>query len=219
MKINYLGHSCFKIEFSDKTSVVCDPFTKIGYEMKDVVADILTCSHQHYDHNCIKKVKSSRLIVNSGDYSFLLDDKVLKITGIDSWHDEKRGSLRGNNVMYKFEYDGVTLCHMGDIGEEVSDDLVKKIGKVDILLIPVGGTYTVDAKGATAWGEKILPKIVIPMHYKQKTCNIDIVGVENFLKLNSDKKITHVDGQIEIYKTTLTQDKIEIIEMGGENND
>ncbi len=218
MKINYLGHACFKIEFDDNVSLICDPFTKIGYEMKRNKADILTCSHKHYDHYCTKKIESFQFIENSGEYSFKFGDKILKITGVDSFHDEKSGALRGGNVIYKFEYCGITLCHMGDIGERANESLLKKIGKVDVLFIPVGGTYTVDADGATEWIEKIMPKIVIPMHYKQKTCTLDIDDVNAFLKLNEDKKIIRVDKFVKIDDSALAHDTIEIIEMSGEKD-
>lgn len=215
MKINYLGHSCFKIQF-DNISVVTDPYTKIGYEMPHLCSDVLTCSHGHYDHNFIEKVEYTKLYVKSGKFTFEKQGESLDIQAIESWHDEKKGALRGGNLIFKFESDGVVVCHMGDIGECVNEQLLEKIGKIDILLIPVGGTYTVDALGASEWVKKIKPKIIIPMHYSQKTCSIDIVGVEEFLKLNSNIQLIKVNKEIHVSKNLLSEDKKIIIEMSGE---
>ena len=202
MKIRYLGHACFQLIADDGTCLITDPYTKVGYELPlGLWADIVTVSHRHFDHNYTQAVQNGVVIAEKGEYCF----KNIKITGIDSWHDEKQGALRGANVIYKIMIDGITFCHLGDLGEEYSAELVRAIGNVDVLLIPVGGTYTLDSTMAKAYADGIAPKKVIPMHYKPSDGKLDIASAEPFLALYpSDKikriatgKIEFTDGSIE----------------------
>ncbi len=196
MQIRYLGHSCFEFISKDGKRIITDPYTKVGYELpRGLYADVLTLSHAHFDHNYAQAVNSKAVITEAKNY--LVDG--VKIEGIESYHDPKMGALRGKNIIYKITVDGVTLCHMGDIGEECSIELAEKIGKVDVLLIPVGGTYTVDAFGAKYYIEKIKPKTVIPMHYKPLDGALDIADIQPFLDLFKDEPIKKVlDGVTEI---------------------
>lgn len=171
MIIEYLGHSCFYIQGEGK-SVVTDPFAEIGYDLKRVSCDYCTISHEHYDHNNYLGVDAARVIKRS-ENGFI---------AIDSYHDGMLGRLRGNNRIFKFSVDGVTFCHLGDLGECFSQSLAEEIGETDVLFIPVGGTYTIDYMEAIKFAKAINAKITVPMHYKTKNCNIDIDGVENFLK-------------------------------------
>ena len=181
MKIEYFGHACFKITDNNGVSLVTDPYTRIGYELPDgLTADIVTVSHLHFDHNYIDGV--------SGNPQMITDIQPKKVKGIEiegilSWHDNKNGLLRGENRIFKIKADGVTLCHMGDLGEECNPTLVEKIGKIDILCIPIGGKYTIDALQAKEYIEAIQPKTVIPMHYKVTDCTIDITDEQAFLRL------------------------------------
>ena len=108
--------------------------------------------------------------------------------------DENKGADRGDNLIFKFRMDGVEVCHMGDIGEECSTMLVESMIPVNVLLIPVGGTYTIDAEKAREYVDKIMPDIVIPMHYKTKDCELDIDKVSEFLDLFEDEDIVYVEG-------------------------
>ena len=180
MKIKYLGHSCFECTDNNGVVLITDPYTRVGYELpQGLRADIVTVSHGHFDHNYTQAVHAERVV----DTSFPCSCKGVEICGVDCYHDEKHGALRGKNIIFKFVMDGLTVCHMGDIGEGVSKELVENIGKVDVLLIPVGGTYTVDALGAKAYVDAISPKVVIPMHFKTEDGTIDITGVQPFLNL------------------------------------
>ena len=196
MKIRYLGHACFEITSKNGVKVITDPYTKVGYELpKGLIADVVTTSHGHFDHNYTQGVDAKAIVNKIGKYSI---DGV-DFYGISSFHDPNMGALRGENIIYKIKMDGITLCHMGDIGEECSDKLVEAIGEVDVLCIPVGGTYTVDAIGAKKYVERIQPKAVIPMHYKPQDGALDIAEVESFLHLYSSNLIKQVqDGIIEI---------------------
>ena len=196
MQIRYLGHSCFEFTTKNGTKIISDPYTKVGYELpKGLCADVLTISHAHFDHNYVQGVNSDTIINQIGEYT--LND--VKIVGIECDHDPEKGKLRGKNIIFKIIADGLTLCHMGDIGEECSPKLIEKIGAVDLLFIPVGGTYTIDAIGAIKYIQQINPKTVIPMHYKPSHGALDIAGIQTFLDLYKDKPLKKLlDGVAEI---------------------
>ena len=178
MKIKYLGHSCFQLTSRQGTVVITDPYTRVGYELPDgLKASVVTTSHSHFDHNYTEKIECSRVINELGVYQ--IDD--VRISGILSDHDDKNGALRGKNIIYKYEMDNLTVCHFGDLGEEVSPLLLEKIGRIDVLLIPVGGKYTIDDQQAKVYVDAIAPKVIIPMHFKPSDGQLDILGVEPFL--------------------------------------
>lgn len=183
MKITYLGHSCFFIRGS--LSVVTDPFSGIGYPLKRVKTDFLLSSHEHFDHNAIDgvdyvyKLTAPYAMKKEGLKPF----EKIDLTVIPSYHDDCKGKKRGVNMIYKFTVDGVTFTHLGDLGEDFSSLLVEKIGKTDVLFIPVGGNYTIDYLTAKKYADSIDTKIVIPMHYKTERCTVDIDGAEDFLSL------------------------------------
>ncbi len=189
MKIRYLGHSCYEITANSGVKIITDPYTGVGYELPSgLTSDILTVSHGHFDHAYTQAVAAKRIFDKSGEYS--VED--IRIRGVDCFHDPEQGALRGKNVIFVMEVDGITLCHMGDIGEECSSALVEKIGKVDVLLVPVGGTYTVDAVGAKRYVDEIAPKVVIPMHYRPADGSLDITDAKPFLSLFAKENITCV---------------------------
>ena len=156
MKITWLGHSSFLLEESTGTKIVTDPYhSYVGYEMPDVEADIVTVSHAHNDHCCVSKVSGDPTVLNrAGAYEI----GGVHILASRSYHDDKKGSLRGDNLIFKYRMDGVDVCHMGDIGEECNAILVESIMPVNILMIPVGGNYTIDAKEAKEYVSRSSPK-------------------------------------------------------------
>ena len=200
MQIRYLGHSCFEFISKSGKRIITDPYTKVGYELpQGLYADVVTTSHAHFDHAYVQGVECETLVNQAKSY--LVDG--MEIVGIESYHDPEKGALRGKNIIYKFIVDGITLCHMGDIGEECSAALVERIGKVDVLLIPVGGTYTVDALGAKKYIDEIAPKAVIPMHYKPQDGALDITGIQPFLQLMKGQPIAKaLNGITEIDTST-----------------
>lgn len=212
MKIEYFGHACFKITDKNGVSVVTDPYTRIGYELpENFTADIVTVSHSHFDHNYIAGVSGNPEIITDTSTKTV---KGIEIEGVFSWHDGQNGLLRGENRIYKLKADGITLCHLGDLGEEVTENLVEKIGKVDVLCIPIGATYTINASQAKAYIEAIQPKMVIPMHYKLPDCTIDITDEKPFLRLFSG--IKYAGGKaIEIEEFSFTKEtQIVVMERG-----
>ena len=181
MKIEYLGHSCFKLTESTGTSVVCDPYDpSVGYDMPEVSADAVTVSHHHYDHDNVKAVGGNPAVID-GECSYDLPG--VEINAIKSFHDGTRGKKRGDNLIFKFRMDGIDICHLGDLGEACSSELIDVLLPVNVLLIPVGGTYTIDAEMAKEYVDRIMPDIVIPMHYRTKDCKLDIDKVDEFINL------------------------------------
>lgn len=179
MKIKYLGHSSFLLTESTGTSVVCDPYDdSVGYEMAKVSADAVTVSHHHFDHDDYKRIGGNPVLLDT-ERSFSLSG--VEINSVKSFHDDCGGKLRGENIIFKFRMDGVDICHLGDLGESCSTALIESILPVNVLLIPVGGTYTLDAKMAKEYVDRLMPEVVIPMHYRAKGCKLDIARVDEFL--------------------------------------
>lgn len=203
MKIDYLGHSCFKLTESTGASVVCDPYSdEVGFEMPKVEADAVTVSHKHYDHDASGKVGGNPVVI-SGESSYDLPG--VEINSIKSFHDGCRGKKRGENIIFKFRMDGIDVCHLGDLGEECSSELIETVLPVNVLLIPVGGTYTIDAEKAKEYVDRIMPDIVIPMHFKTKECKLDIDKVDEFLKLFDEECVEEYDGSsIELSRSDLS---------------
>ena len=179
MKIEYLGHSCFFLTSANGVRVLTDPYTKVGYELpKGLEADIVTISHGHFDHNHIQAVCNTPAVLDTKAY---YAKNGVEIYGEDSFHDEKQGTLRGKNILFKIKMDGVTICHFGDLGEAYNSELASKV-EADIWLIPIGGTYTIDSAMAKRYIEKCQPKLVIPMHYKPMDGALDIQTANAFLQ-------------------------------------
>lgn len=182
MKIRYLGHSCFFLADGAGTSIVTDPYSGIGFPIPKVLASGVTVSHQHFDHNNINAV-GGRPAVFDREGSFQLG--AVSISAVSSYHDEVHGLKRGKNLIFKLNMDGLNVCHLGDLGENCSRALIEKLLPVDILLIPVGGNYTIDAARAKEYVDCLKPKIVIPMHYKVPGLKVDVAPVDGFLSLFS----------------------------------
>ena len=167
MDIKYLGHSSFLIK-TKTARIVTDPFDPemVGIKFSKTEADVVTVSHQHKDHNQFKNITG----INGAD-PLMIDmpgefEKLgVRIFGFQSFHDKTQGSERGENIMYKFESEGISVLHCGDLGMIPDESFLETIGEVDILMVPVGGIYTLDADEAVSLVKKIEPTIVIPMHY------------------------------------------------------
>lgn len=180
MKIKWLGHSCFLITGGNGVRILTDPFDEtVGYQLPAVEADIVTSSHDHFDYNHIRVVKGDFVHLNEpGPYR----ERDIEIRGIGSYHDDQGGQKRGDNIIFTFRLEGISVCHLGDLGHLLEDEQIRAIGPVDILLIPVGGTYTIDYRQAVDLIGQLEPKLVIPMHYKTPAMGFDIDGVDKFLK-------------------------------------
>ena len=177
MKITYLGHSCFKIQ-TENLSFLFDPFADIGYDVKPTDVDIALCSHEHFDHNATHRINCKKII----DYVASEEIDNVKISTLSTFHDEVRGAKRGINRVYKVVADGNTVVHLGDLGE-ITDEVIDFIKDADVLLIPVGGTYTIDHVQAKEIVDIIHPTYVIPMHYKSGKSQINISPLSLFTAL------------------------------------
>lgn len=194
MKIEWLGHSCFKLTESTGTTIVTDPYDKeiVGFEMTKTSADVVTCSHQHKDHNAIVRVDGEPMVLSECGF---WEVKGVDISSMRAYHDDKLGKKRGENKIFRFRMDGIDICHMGDIGEECTVRLADGIGSVNIIMIPVGGNYTIDAKQAKKYVDILMPDVVIPMHFKTPKSEIDIEKLDEFIDLFDEEQIKNVDGQ------------------------
>lgn len=183
MTIQWLGNSCFKIQTKnngEETTIVCDPFhSGDGLKMPKIQAEIVTMSHNHKDHNDIDSIKGEPFVINTpGEY----ETKDIMFYGIPSFHDDKKGKERGQNTIFKIISEEMNIVHLGDLGEDLDDDQLERLGNVDVLLIPVGGKYTIDYKKAIDLVTKIEPRIVVPMHYKVTSEENEIATADDFIK-------------------------------------
>ncbi len=180
MTITWFGQSCFRLE-AKEGSILIDPFDKeIGLKPPRIKDDLVLVTHQHHDHNAIGDANEDAFIIqNPGEY----ENHGIAIRGIQSFHDNKEGVQRGLNTIYVLKAEELNICHLGDLGHVLTDKQVEEIGDIDILMIPVGGTYTIDAKTAVEVINQIEPKIVIPMHYKvEGSTTKELEGPEKFVK-------------------------------------
>jgi L-ascorbate metabolism protein UlaG (beta-lactamase superfamily) len=210
MHIVYLGHSCFKIQdktTSDGVTVLTDPYDKsVGLRAPSLEADIVTISHGHPDHNNKDAVRNKAFIIDTaGEY----DVKGVLIEGVDSFHDEKNGTERGHNIIFRITVDDVSIVHLGDLGHILDTKQLEHLSGADILLVPVGGKYTLDAKKAVEVVSQIEPRIVIPMHYKTEGVKMEIDGVEKFIK-EIGLKPRHED-KLKISKKELPVEDMELV--------
>ena len=180
MKIKWLGHASFLITSDNGTRVITDPYvvgSGLRYGEIKEAADVVTVSHDHFDHNNVASVKGSPQVVKEPTKA-----KGIKFEGVPTHHDASGGKERGNNTIFCMDIDGVRVCHLGDLGHPLSNQQVADIGKVDVLLIPVGGFFTIDAKVASKVCDRLKPRVIIPMHYKNEKLDFPIAGVDDFLE-------------------------------------
>lgn len=184
MEIKHIGHSCFEIK-NKSITIVTDPFSdEIGLKMPKLKANIVTVSHDHFDHNNVAAVTSANpskelfVVKNSGGYEV----EGILIEGISTFHDDKNGAVRGINNVYDIKMDSITLCHLGDLGADLTEEQVEELDGIDILFVPVGGKYTLDYEHAAKIVNKIEPRIIIPMHYQTDGLKIGLDNVDKFVK-------------------------------------
>lgn len=209
MDIQWLGHSAFKLVESTGTTIVTDPYSEdaVGYAMDTVSADVVTVSHGHEDHNAVALVQGDPVVLNT-EGNFEMDG--VHIISISSKHGTSDYD-RGDNLIFKFRMDGVDICHLGDIGDECSVELSEYIGSVDILLVPVGGNFTIDAEQAKEYVELLMPDVVIPMHFKTRDCEIDIDKVDAFLRLFDEEQIMYVNGSVHFDRTEFEGESTKVL--------
>ena len=180
MKVRWLGHASFLITSDNGTRIITDPYvvgSGIKYGEIQESADVVTVSHEHFDHNNVDSVGGSPQVVKES-----AEVKGVKFEGVATYHDASGGSERGNNTIFCMDIDGVRLCHFGDLGHPLSGQQVADIGKVDVLLIPVGGFFTIDSKVASEVCDLLKPSVIIPMHFKNDKLDFPIASVDDFIE-------------------------------------
>ena len=188
MKLKYMGHSCFVIVSEMGTTVLCDPFDAdmVGLDLPKVRCDVVTISHHHGDHDCTSCVVGNPAILDEV-VSGGADD--IAIDAISTFHDDEQGAKRGANVVFSFLVDGIKIVHMGDVGCQDSE-VVEFAKDCDILLLPVGGVYPVDAQSAKWYVDNVNPQIVVPMHYATRSHKFHLDSVDKFTSLFGKNDIT-----------------------------
>ena len=181
MQIEWMGHACFLVTGSSGVKVLTDPFDeKVGYPLPKVEVDVVTVSHQHFDHNATQLLPGKPAVVEEPGRHTAAG---IEIRGVASFHDPDRGAKRGTNTIFVISLDGLQICHLGDLGHKLSAEQVAEIGAVDILCVPVGGFYTIDARLARETVDQLKPAVVLPMHYKfSSSVELPIAPVEDFLQ-------------------------------------
>lgn len=214
MKIQYLGHASFLLK-NRAGSVVTDPFdpTMVGIKFPKVEADIVTISHQHQDHNRSDLVGGQPVVFDfPGDY----ERKRVRVFGYQSYHDGQKGSIRGENIIFKIIIDNIVVLHCGDLGHLLDEETLEKVKDTNVLLVPVGGFYTISAKEAVELAEMIGPEIIVPMHFNHPKLNQQtfgkLSGVEEFLKLMGKETLQPVK-RLEITSETLPEKEVVLLEF------
>ncbi|PIR61640.1 MAG: hypothetical protein COY81_01460 [Candidatus Pacebacteria bacterium CG_4_10_14_0_8_um_filter_43_12] len=211
MTITYHGHSCFKLR-GKRGTVVTDPFDEyVGFSPSSLNADIVTVSHHHPDHDAVSKVTGTArrpkpfIIDAAGEYEI----GGISVFGVPSFHDNSQGAERGRNTIFTILIDDVRVCHLGDLGHELTEALIDEIGEIDILMAPVGGVFTIDPAQAVQTVRALEPSLVIPMHYKTELHKPELFGelktLADFLK-EYGAEAQPVD-KLEIDETSLPEER------------
>jgi L-ascorbate metabolism protein UlaG (beta-lactamase superfamily) len=200
MKLKWLGHSNFLITSDSSVRIITDPFDEsVGYPMPKEAADIVTVSHEHHDHNYTKGASGNfTLIRQPGTFT----EKGIRIIGIPTSHDDKGGRQRGKNIIFNIGVDGLNVCHCGDLGHILTAQQASEIGHVDVLLVPVGGYYTIDHDQAAQVVRQLKPTVIVPMHYKTEACDYPIKDAAPFVQVMGGAK-TVQGTEIELNKDNL----------------
>ncbi len=188
MKIRWFGQACFLLTSSAGTRLLMDPFGKgMGYSVPSFEAEVVTISHHHFDHDNTGAVGGEFACI---DRPGSFREGGLEILGIPTFHDKVQGKKRGPNVVYRVTMDGINVCHCGDLGHQLSPEQIDALGKVDVLLVPVGGRVALDGAEADELRRARSPAITIPMHYRTKAmCLVGLLfaRVDLFLALSGEK--------------------------------
>jgi len=200
MKIKWFGHASFLIENEKGIRIITDPFDEtLGYKLPRIKANIVTVSHEHFDHNFVRGIKG-RPVVFKGPVT--RESHKMEFRGFSTYHDSVFGSQRGQNTIFKIMADDISICHLGDLGHILNAEQLKEIGHVDILFIPVGGFYTINSDQANEIIKEMKPKIIIPMHYKTEAIKFSIDPVDRFIEGKNNVKMLH-SSEYHVEKGTL----------------
>jgi L-ascorbate metabolism protein UlaG (beta-lactamase superfamily) len=203
LRIRWHGHACFEIAGS--SVVVTDPHDgrSIGIRPPRAVGDVVLVSHDHFDHNCSRLVRNSETTVVADPVMTV--DKGVRIEGIEAFHDDQRGRKRGNITIFRFELDGLSFCHLGDLGHPIDDVTAERLAGVDVLFVPVGDVFTIGPETALTVIDKIRPKVAVPMHYRTQGLSLSIRPLQDFLNLVDDERVVKVGNEIDFAAEDLSE--------------
>ena len=181
MKLKWYGHSCFGMTFADGTVLVTDPFDEsVGYPLCTASADAVLSSHDHFDHNHIQSLSGHPRMINApGSYTA----GEVRIEGTASWHDPEQGRLRGPNTIFQVFGDGLKLVHLGDLGHMPNEEQLEALSGADVMLIPIGGNFTIDTKQAVEIIRLAKPRTAIAMHFRNQWCSFPVSDEKEFVEL------------------------------------
>ena len=167
--------------------MLMDPCARwFGYRMPRVEAEVVTTSHDHWDHNYIQAVKGNFYHIDQPGTCQVRD---ISIRGTQAWHDAFQGSKQGQNIIFTFDVDGLSVCHLGDLGHLLNPEQIADVGKVDILLLPVGGRFAITVAEAMEVRKQLQPVITIPMHYRTPVLGLGgffFARVNDFLSMTGE---------------------------------
>lgn len=199
MKLKYYGHACFTLRFADGTTLAIDPFDEsVSYAPCDAICDAALLSHDHFDHNHTQSLRGDFITIReAGSY----DVRGVQITAVPCFHDKQRGALRGNNLIFRIEGDGLTIVHLGDLGHMPDDEQLRAISNADIMLIPIGGTYTIDTPEAEELIRLAQPKHAVAMHFRTPDYDFNTSTCDAFER---DMGAARMPREVEITLETLS---------------
>ena len=211
MEILFLGHSCFLLKGRD-AKVITDPYgSGVGWQQSKVEGDIVTVSHEHKDHNDLSRVGGEPMVIaGPGEYEI----KGVSVTGISVFHDDEQGKERGKNTIYTIDIDGLRVCHMGDLGHKLNDKQLDLLDGVDVLMMPVGGFYTLNPREAAAMIKQISPTILLPMHFKDKGMKESfdkLITLDKFLQMMDGDGNVIKESKLSLKKAELTEEEMKIV--------
>ena len=197
MKIKWYGHSCFLITADNGVRILTDPCDEsTGYILKDIETDIVTSSHDHFDHNYFAAAKGEPIILKDAGETEACG---IRFLGVPTWHDKTNGSERGSNIIFVFEVDGMKIAHLGDLGHLPRAEVLKELEDVDIMLMPIGGTFTITTEQAVELIAQAKPRTAVAMHFSNTHCGFPITDETAFAKLTG---AVGMPGEIEVTPET-----------------
>lgn len=193
MKLRYYGHACFSLSYPGGPTLVIDPFDEtVTYPPCNAACDAALLSHDHFDHNHTQSLRGDFITIRSaGEYEV----RGVRITAAPSFHDKQGGALRGPNLIFRIEGGGLTLVHLGDLGHMPNEVQQRALEDVDVLLLPIGGTYTIDTPEAEALLLAVRPRHAVAMHYRTEDYDFNVSTCEEFAR---DTGAARLPSEIEI---------------------
>lgn len=187
-------------------TIVTDPHDgkSIGIKPPHTKADIVLISHNHFDHNHPKAVEGRKTNILNKEMDTTKNG--VSIKSIKVYHDDSKGNKRGENLLFKFVVDGINLCHLGDLGHLLDEEVIRKLGKIDIVFVPVGNVFTIGPKEAWKVVSALSPNVAIPMHYRVGGLSLSIKPVEPFLQDINENRVIRVGNEMDFEKEDLPEE-------------